>query len=99
MVAIRARRKFTPEFKTEAVRLVQQAGASIHATAASLGLNDSLLRRWVRESEGGKSNSSASTEASELAREVARLRKENTRLKMERDIIKKVLGYFAKDPE
>lgn len=99
MVVMRTRRKFTPEFKAEAVKLAQQAGASIHATAASLGLNDSLLRRWIRESEGGKPNSPASTEPSELAREVARLRKENARLKMERDIIKKALGYFAKDPE
>lgn len=45
MVIMRTHRKLTPEYKAEAVKLEQRAEASIYATAASLGLNDSLLER------------------------------------------------------
>lgn len=94
------RRKFSPEFKSEAVRLATQAGVAVSSVARDLGVNDSVLRRWMRDSAHPSSRGRpGGADISELAKEVARLRKENARLKMERDIIKKALGYFAKDPQ
>ena len=100
MEAMALRRKFSQEFKSEAVRLATQAGVAVSSVARDLGINDSVLRRWVRDvALPGIRNRPGGAEPSELAKEVVRLRKENARLKMERDIIKKALGYFAKDPQ
>lgn len=99
MVQMALRRKFSPEFKSEAVRLATQAGVSVNSVANDLGIGDSVLRRWLREAANPAKGRQAGTETAELAKEVARLRRENARLKMERDIIKKALGYFAKDPQ
>jgi transposase len=93
------RRKFSPEFKSEAVRLATQVGISVNSIANDLGIHDSLLRRWIREASNPAKTRQSGSDAAELAREVSRLRRENARLKMERDIIKKALGYFAKDPQ
>jgi transposase len=93
------RRKFSPEFKSEAVRLSTQVGMSVNSVARDLGVNDSVLRRWIREAANPAKVRPSGSDAAELAREVARLRRENAKLKMERDIIKKALGYFAKDPQ
>lgn len=99
MIQMGLRRKFSPEFKSEAVRLATQVGISVNSVANDLGINDSVLRRWIREAViPGKARQPGS-EAAELVKEVAKLRRENARLKMERDIIKKALGYFAKDPQ
>lgn len=93
------RRKFSSEFKSEAVRLATQAGVAVNSVANDLGINDSVLRRWIRESALPSKGRPSGIETSELAKEVARLRRENARLRTERDIIKKALGYFAKDPQ
>lgn len=94
------RRKFSPEFKSEAVRQATQAGSSVAVVAGDLGVHESILRRWIKDAAlGSKRQPAAGGDAVELAKEVAKLRKENARLKMERDIIKKALGYFAHDPQ
>lgn len=99
MVLMALRRKFSPEFKSEAVRLATQVGISVNSVANDLGIHDSLLRRWIREAASPAKARQSGSDAAELAKEVSRLRRENARLKMERDIIKKALGYFAKDPQ
>ena len=93
------RRKFSSEFKAEAVRLAEKPGVAIKTVANDLGINDSVLRRWMREYRTGNVGKPTYQDSPDLAKEVARLRKENTRLRMERDIVKKALGYFAKDPQ
>lgn len=93
------RRKFSPEFKSEAVRLATQVGVSVNSVANDLGLNDSVLRRWIREAATPAKARQSGTDTADLTKEVARLRRENAKLKMERDIIKKALGYFAQDPQ
>ena len=93
------RRKFSAEFKAEAVRLAQKPGVAMNTVATDLGIHDSILRRWIRESRSGFVSKPAAQQDSDLAKEVARLRRENAQLKMERDIVKKALGYFAKDPQ
>ncbi len=76
-----------------------QIGVSVNSVANDLGLNDSVLRRWIREAATPAKARQSGTDTADLAKEVARLRRENAKLKMERDIIKKALGYFAQDPQ
>jgi transposase len=97
--ALVLRRKFSAEFKAEAVRMAQKPGVAINTVANDLGINECVLRRWMREASSGVAGKPAPQESSDLAKEVVRLRKENARLRMERDIVKKALGYFAKDPQ
>jgi transposase len=85
----RLRRSFTEEYKRQAVELVVSSGRSIMSVAKELGLRDSVLRRWV-EKLGQKP-----TAAADQASEIARLRQENERLRMERDILKKSIAIFA----
>ena len=93
------RRKFSPEFKSEAVRLASQPEIAVSTIANEIGIHESVLRRWMKESTDQGYSRQVKSDTSDLAREVVRLRKENAKLKMERDIIKKALGYFAKDPQ
>jgi transposase len=90
-----ARRKFTREFKLSAVQLVNQQGYTIAAAAKSLGVDPNCVRGWVvrYSSEPGIAPSGDGAVAAELVR----LRKENARLLMERDILKKAAMFFAKE--
>ena len=90
------RRNYGEEFKREAVRLVTEQGYGVAETARNLGINTNMLGRWKREVRSEKhtafpGNGHVSSEKEELYR----LREENKRLRMERDILKKALGYFA----
>jgi transposase len=80
----RERRLFTEEFKREAVKLVNQPGATKAAIARDLGVGPNLLGRWCN---GDKVSS----------QEYERMRRELAKVKTERDILKKALGYFAAD--
>lgn len=90
------RRHYGDEFKREAVRLVTEQGYGVSETARNLGINAHMLGRWKREVEAQQSaafpgNGRVSPDQEELQR----LREDNKRLRMERDILKKALGYFA----
>jgi transposase len=94
------RRSFTREFKVEAVKLVTEQGRSFAEAAANLGIAESLLRKWKTDLDGqgdqafpGKGNLPAPEE------ELRRLRAENKRLQMERDILKKATAFFAKESQ
>ena len=82
----RQRRSFSEEFKREAVRLVDQSGASKAAIARDLGISGSLLARWYRE-EGGESPDAKVSDAVS-AEEYERMRRELAKVKTERDILK-----------
>ena len=93
------RRKFTDEFKREAVRLVNQPGSTLLGVSASLGIDRSVLKRWVDNTKEGRYESTPGKPLkSDTQAENEQLRRELARVKMERDILKKALGYFAKDP-
>lgn len=92
----RQRRSFTAEFKAEAVRLVLDEGKSVSAAARSLDLTASALRVWVERARADRTKGKTGLTTEERA-ELARLRKENRTLKMERDILKKAAAFFAKD--
>ena len=90
-----ARRKFTREFKVSAVRLVNEQGYSVPEAARSLGVDPGCVRDWVREL-GPEAGVAPSGEGAVQA-ELRRLRKENARLLMERDILKKAAAFFARE--
>ena len=90
-----ARRKFSREFKLSAVQLVNQQGYSIPEAAKSLGVDPQCIRYWMQKL-GGSAGAGPSGEGAVQA-ELRRLRKENARLVMERDILKKAAAYFARE--
>lgn len=93
------RQKYTREFKDQAVKLVVDQGYSHAEAAESLGVSATNISRWVVEQErqpaGGKTKQSVSNEQAELER----LGKENKRLKMEREILKKAAAFFANETQ
>lgn len=92
------RARYTLEFKREAVRLVEaeQAKASV---AKTLGLVEQTLFNWVKASQEGKLTGADTKPVSAEQMEIARLRAELARVKMERDILGKATAYFAKSPK
>ena len=87
-----ARRKFTDEFKREAVKLATQPGVTTSAIARELGVERSVLSAWIRKVEEGRYESSPGKPLkSDSQAENERLRRELARVKMERDILKKAL--------
>jgi transposase len=90
-----ARRKYTREFKVSAVQLVNEQGYSPGQAAKSLGVDANSVRYWVKQlsSQADLAPKGKGAEAEELRR----LRKENARLRMERDILKKAAAFFAKE--
>ena len=92
----RRRAKYTLEFKLEAVRLVR-AGQSVGMTAKVLGIPKASLSNWVRSSEQGQLGGAGDRPVTPEQLELARLRAELARVKMERDIAKKAAAYFAQD--
>jgi transposase len=92
------RRTYTPEFKAEAVRLVTEQGYSVAEAARSLGLHETLLRSWKQALEAqGEQAFPGHGKLPAVEEELRRLRAENKRLLMERDILKKAAAFFARE--
>ena len=91
----RARRRFTSEFKNGAVRLVLDEGKTIGEVSRELDLTASSLGVWVARAQADRTKGRTGLTSEERA-ELARLRKENRELRMERDILKKAAAFFAK---
>lgn len=92
----KARKRYSAEFKKEAVELVTVQGYSIAETARNLGVSANMLSIWKR-------SISQQNNAGQLSRdkeaELTRLREENRRLKMEREILKKAAAFFASETQ
>jgi transposase len=98
-MATKARRRFTDEFKREAARLAEQPGRTVTAVARELGVERSVLKRWMESFASGKYEKDAKLPLkSAQQQENEQLRRELAKVKMERDILKKALGFFAKEP-
>ncbi|VAX29040.1 hypothetical protein MNBD_NITROSPIRAE01-1948 [hydrothermal vent metagenome] len=93
------RRNHTKEFKEEAVKLVSEQGYAITEAARNLGVNPNLLGRWKREMEMREGGNSGSVSIMNMQAELKQLRKENKRLKLAREILKKVATFFAKETD
>ena len=92
------RRKFSREFKLEAVRLVRERGVTAAQAARDLDVHEDVLRKWVREFDADPRQAfpgPGQMKPEQL--EIDRLRKEVAKLKAERDILKKAAAYFAKE--
>lgn len=89
------RRTFTREFKLSAVKLVNEQGYSPREAAKSLGVDPASVSAWV-DTLSAEAGAPAGEGA--LKAELRRLRKENARLLMEREILKKAAAFFAKEP-
>ena len=90
---------YTPEFRVEAVKLVETEGLSVDAVAKRLSIPKSSLSNWVRASRAGKLATVGQGQRvpTETEIELARLRKELAEVKLERDLLKKCAAYFAKE--
>ncbi len=88
--------KYTPEFKAEAVLLAQRRG-SVRRAAGELGVGLSTLFEWVKQSRGEAPEREGATETPQ--EELQRLRRQVRTLEMERDFLKRVAAFFAKDPK
>ena len=98
MNAHRTRRKFTSEFKDDAVSLVLEQGYSCAEVARRLDVPENNVNRWVRKCrERLESESADGLSREQLEAELKRLRKENKRLEMEREILKKAAAFFANE--
>jgi len=105
---MKTRRKYTAEYKSEAVRLILQEKLSLPEAARRLEMSDKTLANWVRRarrgeglngSESPQSPSRKAVTVSELEMELSKLRAENARLKMEKEILKKATAFFVKESQ
>ncbi len=92
----RTRRRFTGEFKTEAVRLLEESGRPLQAVAEELGVHPNQLRTWRNEHLAAGSAEALARQKTEAA-ELARLRREVKRLEQENEILRRAAAFFARE--
>jgi transposase len=90
-------RRFSEEFKRDAVRLIVEEGYTFKAAAAAVGVGDQSLRAWHAKFSPAPLPCGENASVEELRDEVARLRKQLKRAEQEREILKKATAYFAKE--
>ena len=91
----RRRPTYSPEFRAEAIRRVRNSSHSIPVIARDLGITEWTLRHWLKATRPQPEVPLTTDERTELVQ----LRKENARLRMEREILKKATAFFAKESE
>ncbi len=94
-MSTKPRRQFTLEQKAEAVRIVTQSGKPISQIAREMGLTESALRNWVKQSQIDNAAAPNGPLTTEERQELNRLRRDVKRLQMERDFLKKTAAFFA----
>lgn len=93
----RKRRVFTQEQKASAVEHVKSTGKTVYQASQDLDLTETALRRWIAEAERSALPVVAGELSQEEREELRRLRRENQRLQLERDFLKKAAAFFAKE--
>ena len=88
----RSRRRFTDEFKAETVKLVKQSDRTMSAIAMELGISSKSVGEWVRNAAESEDSVSKDERV-----ELKRLRKENSELRMKKEILRKATVFFAKE--
>ena len=102
----KTRREFSPEFKQEAVALLESSGRPLMQVATEVGVSPSMLRNWRAVVCGGVAGPRAAAplgppampSPADQASEITRLKRELDRMRMERDVLKKAIGIFAEVP-
>ena len=92
----RPRRTFTPEQKAQALRLAEELG-NMSQAARDLDIPAELIYRWKKQADIDSGNGPTSAMTTDEKRELTQLRRDNKRLRMERDFLKKATAYFAKE--
>ena len=92
----RTRRRFTAEFKIEAVRLLEESGRPLQAVAEELGVHPNQLRGWRNEHLAAGSAEALARQKVEAA-ELARLRREVKRLEQENEVLRRAAAFFARE--
>jgi transposase len=92
----RKRRKYTPEFKAEVVKLVEAGGKSIAQLSSELELTESAVRAWVERATIDEKRDPKGPLTSDERAEVTRLRRELRMMTMERDFLRKAAAFFAR---
>ena len=95
--AKRPRRKFSDEFKRDAVEIVNSSDKSIAQVARELGIYDSTLGSWVKQDEINRGVRDGVTTSER--EEVAELRRENARLRMERELLKRAVAFWVRESD
>jgi len=96
----KTQKTYTTEFKREAVRLAQTSGKPITHIARELGISDTSIHQWRKElAEHGSEAFPGSGHQTAQEEELRRLKRELEIVKQERDILKKALGVFSRNPQ
>ena len=100
MSPTRPRQRYTAQFRADAVSLVIDSGYSCAEVARRLGINANNVTRWVRQHRDQQEYTDRyELSPKQMQAEIKRLRKENKRLEMEREILKKAAAFFAKESD
>jgi len=91
------RRRFTEEYKTEAVRVWRDSGRALTQVARELGLTPSALDRWAKQQRKAEQSGTTRAAMKSEREELQRLRRENETLRQERDFLRSAAAYFAKE--
>ncbi len=93
----RKRRVFSTEYEAEVVKLIHESGKSVGQICRELDLTETAVRKWVAQVEVDAGHGPSGALTSDERDELRRLRRENTRLRMEREVLKKATAFFAKE--
>jgi len=91
------KKKYSKEFKLDAISLVKEQGYTQVEAAKSLGIDRQLIGRWIKEETAGEESFRGRGKLSQEQLEIRRLKEEVRRLKMEKEILKKAAVFFAQE--
>ena len=91
------RRKYTEEFKTEAVELVHESGRPVAQVARELGISDNILYRWVSEERDARVLGSTRQAVRAEAQDLTRVKRELERVTKKRDFLRRAAAFFARE--
>jgi transposase len=100
MAPYKSRRRFDKAFKLEVMKTIQQSDKTIKTISQELGIHPGVISRWRRQFREEENNAfPGKGHQTPEAEEIRRLKKELEDVKEERDILKKAVAFFAKNPE
>lgn len=90
--------RYSEEYKREALRMLEESGRRVSEVARDLGISDDMLRYWQKSRGGQWQGEERASTGSSLEEEVKRLKRENERLRQDKEILKKVLAIVSESP-
>ena len=94
---VRTRRRYTEEFKREAVRLVRESAHSVAQVARDLGISENVLYRWTAQHRQAEAQGTTRAAQRAEAEELTRVKRELARVTQERDFLMRAAAFFAKE--